>query len=96
MSHNYKSRAPRADVATLPQYSCHKIVRAARITDIRRAEGDGHPTVLEFGELGLELPIAPGWAERHQPVPGGYFVVYADGHNSYSPAAAFVDGYRPI
>lgn len=33
---------------------------------------------------------------KHGPQVGGYYVVYADGYISYSPAAAFEDGYRLI
>lgn len=33
---------------------------------------------------------------RHRPSVGGYFVVYADGYKSYSPAKAFEEGYTRI
>lgn len=31
--------------------------------------------------------------EIHKPVAGGYFVQYADGYTSFSPAQAFEEGY---
>ncbi len=34
--------------------------------------------------------------QRHKPEVGGYFVVYEDGYQSYSPAKAFEDGYTRI
>ncbi len=33
---------------------------------------------------------------KHKPEPGGYFVMYADGYISYSPAKAFEEGYTRI
>lgn len=51
------------------------------------------------------FPAEPGYApfrvsaeymRRHRPQPGGYFVVYADGYQSYSPAKAFEEGYARI
>lgn len=33
---------------------------------------------------------------KHKPEPGGYFVQYADGYKSFSPAQAFEEGYRRI
>lgn len=33
---------------------------------------------------------------KHKPVAGGYFVVYADGYESFSPAKAFEEGYTLV
>jgi hypothetical protein len=33
---------------------------------------------------------------KHAPEVGGYYVVYADGYKSYSPAKAFEDGYTQV
>jgi hypothetical protein len=33
---------------------------------------------------------------KHKPEPGGYFVQYADGYKSFSPAKAFEEGYTKI
>jgi hypothetical protein len=33
---------------------------------------------------------------KHDPRPGGYFVEYADGYRSFSPAEAFEAGYTRI
>lgn len=33
---------------------------------------------------------------KHNPKPGGYYVVYADGYKSFSPAEAFELGYELI
>lgn len=87
---------PRADIGALPRFSCHKVVRAARVTGIRRDEADGHTTTLEFGDMGLEWPVTHDFVKRHDPHVGGFFVVYDDGHQSFSPARAFLAGYEAL
>lgn len=79
------------DVNTLPQFKCHKVVRAAKIITIIR--GEGVILVLEnFG--GVTVPR--DWYDKHSPRVNGYFVVYEDGYQSYSPAEAFESGYSPV
>lgn len=76
----------------LPQYKCHKVVKAAKIKEI--------PHPLQ-GVLVLELPdgaefraqVSDSFWGRNKPQAGGYFVMYDDGYMSYSPAAAFEAGY---
>jgi hypothetical protein len=54
---------------------------------------------------GLIFPEEPGIAPievsrdyiiKHNPMAGGYYVVYQDGYKSYSPAEAFESGYTRI
>jgi hypothetical protein len=87
----------------LPAWTCHKVVHAGKIDSIE------HDPIKFQSRLGLAWDIpateydnAPGrlfvgasaaWVEKHKPQVGGYFVVYADGYTSYSPAEAFEDGY---
>jgi len=33
---------------------------------------------------------------KHKPEVGGYYVVYADGYKSFSPAQAFEEGYTRV
>lgn len=82
----------------LPQWQCHKQVRAARIVDI-------FPFADDFvGEAGAVLRLAGGasvqvdarWQARHNAHAGGYYVVYEDGYASFSPPAAFEAGYAPL
>jgi hypothetical protein len=42
------------------------------------------------------FPISHEYVARHQPQVGGYYVVYKDGYKSFSPAAAFEEGYSRI
>lgn len=43
-----------------------------------------------------EFPIEPEFIAKHNPQPGGYFVIYKDGYKSFSPAKAFEEGYTLI
>lgn len=78
----------------LPRYKCHKIVQAAKITEISDASSTGRK--LFFGEINGRTEATNDWLEKHKPGIGGYFVVYEDGYESYSPAEAFESGYTKI
>jgi hypothetical protein len=76
--------------AMMPSYKCHKTVKALQISDIF-----GTNLVFQNGDFGpLEMP--PEWMDKHQPKAGGYYVVYEDGYESYSPQKAFEEGYTLI
>ncbi len=51
--------------------------------------------VLSFGE-GESRRVSGAWFEKHKPLAGGYFVLYEDLYESYSPAAEFESGYTRI
>lgn len=80
----------------LKTYTCHKTVQAGEITEVgnyfTNAEGNLVRTVVLDGELSLALPDE--LFKRYVPVPGDFFVVYADGYRSFSPRKAFLDGYK--
>lgn len=40
--------------------------------------------------------VSGEYMKKHTPEVGGYYVVYADGYKSYSPAKAFEDGYTRV
>lgn len=79
---------------SLPRYSSHKIVRAAKISSIGPDTNGTH-------NLNLRLPngdiqsygVSPDYVKKHEPKVGGYLVVYEDGYESWSPADAFEQGY---
>jgi len=70
-------------------YRCHKIVQAGKIREI------GRETLLIEGEESLRW-VGIGWMQKHEPVIGGYLVIYEDGYASFSPAEAFEKGYTLI
>ncbi len=90
--------------ALLPSYSCHKTVKAARITGVQDFD-DEHGAVLFLdlkainGDGGVETKVSVEWVVKHSPgetsetLVGGYFVAYGDGYTSWSPAEAFEGGY---
>lgn len=92
----------------LPRYRCHKEVHALKIerldlhTPKPAPEGEktdmysGGGTITPEGDLFAAFQVSPEYLHKHKPLPGGYWVLYADGYQSYSPAEAFEDGYTLI
>jgi len=79
----------------MPKYRCHKEVHALKIK--RLYQGPDGYTWFEPEEPGyvvIRLPLE--YVTKHNPQPGGYYVVYEDGYKSWSPASAFESGCSPI
>lgn len=91
------SRPPRE----LPRWKSHKEVWAEKITGVRTPEEvDG---VILHLRGDFQIRVGLEWVGRHTPesgaltdLVGGYFVRYADGYESWSPAKAFEEGYTLI
>jgi hypothetical protein len=88
------------DIASLPKYRSHKIVRAAKILGIKLQMQDGS-ALLKIEPFGGPLPeetlAAPtGWLISYHGSESdfGYFVAYDDGYASWSPTKAFEEGYN--
>lgn len=89
----------------LPKYKCHKEVWALKILGVEHKlnpDETGQSAAASYGAL---LHVAEGfapievsgeWVSRHKPAADGYYVQYADGYTSFSPADAFEDGYHRI
>lgn len=91
------------DPRPLPRYQCHKEVSALKIKAVLNPnEGllrDDGERVLTFCEPGYEacaFVVDAEYVRKHDPQPGGYYVVYDDGYRSFSPAAPFEQGYCRI
>lgn len=83
----------------IPAYRCHKLVRAAKITSIDEfILNKGGDWILRFGCISnrANLVVSDEYMNKHNPKVGGYFVVYEDGYQSWSPAEAFESGYTMI
>lgn len=82
------------DLIELPRYRCHKEVHALKISHVLP---NPRGIELHFSDTRY-CPIeqSNAWFDKHKPEVGGYFVWYADGYKSYSPAAAFEEGYSLI
>lgn len=81
----------KGDFPKLEKYKCHKIVDALRIVGVNN----------EYRELwfeNYESPIVRSkeYFDKHKPVSGGFYVVYRDGYESFSPGDAFESGYTKI
>lgn len=77
----------------LPRYQCHKKVSALKIANVVPS-----PRGMLIGfddQRYAPHEVSEDWYYKHDPEVGGYFVVYEDGYQSYSPAAAFEGGYKP-
>lgn len=85
----------------LPQYLSHKLVGALKIGSVQWPKGVAIATdvgaVLVPEKAEYEpLKVSNVYVSRHNPTAGGYYVQYADGLESFSPAEAFEAGYRPL
>lgn len=90
----------RANQFQLPVWRSHKIVAAARIRSIERSAAAGMHSRLELvdegGVLIRAISLPDEYMMKHEPHPGGYFVQYEDGYQSFSPAPAFEGGYTRV
>lgn len=83
----------------LPRWRCHKVVSAAKILNITTTESarGGHSVRwMHLEGVAKPVEISAAWAGRQPPVVGGYYVVYDDGYESWSPAKAFEEGYTRL
>ena len=82
----------------MPKYKCHKVVAAVKIKYLKideYAKNDGAMVVPTDGSL-EDFPVSQEFINKHKPKAGGYYVVYEDGYQSYSPADAFESGYTKL
>jgi hypothetical protein len=90
-----------APMREMPKYKCHKEVHALKIAEIRDTtvpgnESDGSRLIVPADEGFAPFRVHRDYMFKHKPQVGGYYVVYADGYISFSPAEAFEDGYTRI
>jgi hypothetical protein len=94
------------DSVHLPQYQCHKKVRALKIKEVQHKpnpDPESNTQQVSYGaiivpddERYAPFEVPPHYVLKHDPKPGGYYVLYEDGYQSYSPAEAFESGYTLI
>jgi len=81
----------------MPRYKCHKEVQALKIDSLKPRHPDDGTLLLTPVTTGYKpFVLDAAFVSKHRPVAGGYYVVYADGYESFSPADAFEDGYTII
>ena len=59
-------------------------------------ETDGSATITPAEDGYAPFKVDANYVHKHKPEAGGYYVVYADGYKSFSPAKAFEDGYSAV
>ena len=79
----------------MPRYQCHKQVWALRISAIETAE-DGSAKIAPAERLYSTIQTKPGYPFKGSEDDLGYYVVYVDGYESWSPTRAFEDGYTLV
>jgi hypothetical protein len=86
--------------AEMPRYRSHKDVWALKIAAIEfrpvNAHHDGGATITPADTGFAPFPVDQAYVDKHSPKVGGYYVVYKDGYQSFSPAQAFEEGYARI
>ena len=93
--------APDSPSVEMPRYKCHKDVWALKIQAVTDPTEPGNESdgsrLLHFEESGYgAMRVSREYVNKHKPHSGGYYVVYKDGYQSFSPADAFEDGYTRI
>lgn len=81
--------------AEMPRYKCHKEVHALKISRIGWLNPD-EAVIVPADEGFGQFTVDKAYMDKHQPAPGGYYVVYADGYKSFSPAGPFESGYTRV
>jgi hypothetical protein len=65
--------------------------------EFERTHGPAMSYIITPAEEGyLPFPVSVEFVMKHKPEVGGYFVQYADGYKSFSPAQAFEEGYTRL
>ncbi|MEY5098079.1 MAG: hypothetical protein RJA36_798 [Pseudomonadota bacterium] len=84
-----------APVVALPRaFRSIKTVTAAKIVAMGPiGDGSSYTLALEPVDSGAQVVVSAQWVKEKRAEPGGYFVRYADGYESWSPAEAFEKGY---
>lgn len=88
-----KDPAPGEDY---PVFLSHKKVRALKIAEVLAPGEDGLTTLVIDSPDFADVKVDQAYVDKHDPQPGGYWVRYPDGYESWSPAEAFESGYRCI
>ena len=86
----------------MQKYRCHKEVEAFQVMEIAAftrciPNGTAREEWTELrGADGEVVRVDFAYMAKHSPGLRGYYVRYADGYESFSPADAFEDGYTAI
>lgn len=74
----------------IPLYRSHKLVRGFKVGEVKLDEEKIF--LVPEDPLLSSVEVTSDYLNKHDPQPGGYFVLYEDGYMSWSPAATFEKG----
>lgn len=77
----------------LPVYRCIKDVQALKIGEVIYNQPDGTAFLVPEENGYPTVSVSAEYLTKHKPYVGGYYVLYKDGYESFSPAEAFEKGY---
>lgn len=81
----------------LALWKCHKVVGAMLLRSFLPGLDGGLVLIGADAEgKDLKVTVDRAWGQKNRPHAGGYFVRYADGYTSFSPAGAFEAGYTRV
>lgn len=89
----------------MPKYKSHKEVHALEIASVEKdidkaqednRETDGTAMIYPVDRRYAPFKVEANYVNKHNPQAGGYYVVYEDGYESWSPKEAFESGYTLI
>ncbi len=83
-------------VREMPKYKSHKTVWALKIKEVMTDAEMSDGTIIPEDAGYAPIFVSGEYLKKHDPKPGGYYVVYPDGYRSFSPADAFESGYSRI
>ena len=81
----------------MPKYKCHNVVQALEIQSVDLIEdADAGAVIMPADEGYPSFQVSFDYVVKHDPQPGGYYVLYDAGYESYSPKEPFEAGYTLI
>lgn len=96
-AHEIRIKTLEGAQAEMPRYRSHKEVWALKIREvIHNSVLDGSSLIVPADEGYAEFRVDAAYVNKHNPQAGGYYVVYEDGYQSFSPAEPFESGYTRI
>ena len=93
---HYLEKSPVNDLNTLPQFKCHKVVRAGTIRSWYVTAGSPTKRDIYLEEIPEAITVPDTMFARYIPRAGDKFVVYDEGFQSISPKDTFDKGYAPL
>ena len=78
-----------------PRYRCHKYVEALLIAEVN-VDAASIVWMVPDNRSFPEFSVDSDFVMKHRPEPGGYFLRYDDGYESWSPADPFEAGYTIV